>query len=100
MVYPQRGKLLSPTRCDEETLKHLEKAAGIILQNNHDDIGSEKRLREFAKERNIPFITRADGATSLLADHPEITIDPHRGLVFKGRIPSEEEIIGLVCPKN
>ncbi len=95
-----KDHIVVTTRWDDETLSRLKDAAGIILQNNHDDTESEKRVREFAKERHIPFITRADGAMSLLTDEPEVTLDPHRGLVFRGRIPSEEEIIGLVCPKS
>lgn len=87
-------------RCEEGTLQLIENAQGIILQNSPDDIDSVAWVKKFAKERNIPYITRADGATALLHNDDEITLNPKRGLVFKGTVPSDDEIVARVCRKS
>ena len=87
-------------RCEESTLTCLQNAQGLILQNSPDDIDSVAWVKKFTKEHNIPYITRADGAMSLLKNDDEITLDPKRGLVFKGTVPSDDEIVARVCKKS
>jgi pyruvate kinase len=70
----------------------LKSAAGVILQNYIGDTASEKYASLVAKTFEIPVMTRADGAMSLLQDGEEITLDPQRGLVYRG---SEES---PACP--
>ena len=88
------------SRCEESTLKLIKNAQGIILQNSPDDIDSVAWVKKITKEYNIPYITRADGAMSLLHDNDEITLDPRRGLIFKGTVPSDDEIVARVCRKS
>jgi pyruvate kinase len=79
-----RDAIVVISHCDDTFLPVLKHASGIILQNYIEDTASEKYAEVIAKAYNIPVITRADAAMDVLQDGDEITLDPHRGLVYSG----------------
>ena len=62
----------------------LKHAAGVILQNYIGDAVSEKYATLVAKTFAIPVMARADGAMRVLQEGEEVTLDPQRGLVYRG----------------
>ena len=78
------GKIILLTHCDSAYLPILKKAAGVILQNSIGDGSSETYATLVAKSLNISVMCRADGALSVLHEGDEITLDPQRGIVYKG----------------
>lgn len=86
------GKLVVISHCDGAFLDVLKKAAGVILQNFIGDSSSEKYLELIAKTFNVPVMSRADGAMSILKEGDQVTLDPQKGLVYRG---SEEP---STCP--
>ena len=78
----------------------LKNAGGIILQNRHDDSYSEDKVKELGQKFNIPILTRADGAMTVLKNEQDVTIDPKKGLVFEGFIGNEASFIKEVCKKK
>jgi pyruvate kinase len=86
------GKLVVIPHCDNSFLHVLKRASGVILQNFIGDTASEKYAALVAKTFEIPVMTRADGAMSILREGEEVTLDPQRGLVYRG---SEE---ASACP--
>lgn len=78
-----KNKIVVITHCDETFIEPLKKAKGIILQNWSGDTASEKYAITLAKTHNIPIITRADGAATILNTGDKISLDPKKGLVYK-----------------
>lgn len=85
-------KLVVLAHCDNRFLPLLKQAAGLILQNSIGDTASEKYAAMVAKTYNLPLLTRADGALLALKEGEIVTLDPQRGLIFRG---SEESVS---CP--
>jgi pyruvate kinase len=79
-----KGKLVVIPHCDKSFLSVLQDAAGIILQNSIGDTASESFAATIAKTYNLSAITRADGAMSALEEGEEVTLDPAKGLVYRG----------------
>lgn len=90
-------RILVISRCDDSYLPFLRSAIGIVLQNHPDDTDSERYALKIAKMLNIPILTRADSALSLLKEGQVVTLDPQKGLVYKGSISSDEEMIPTIC---
>lgn len=86
------GKLVVIPHCDNTFLPVLKKASGVILQNYIGDTASEKYAALVAKTFEISVMSRADGAMSILKEGDEVTLDPQKGLVYRG---SEES---PACP--
>lgn len=86
------GRLVVIPHCDSTFLPVLRKAAGVILQNYIGDTSSEKHAALIAKTYEIAVMSRADGAMSILKEGDEVTLDPQKGLVYRG---SEES---PACP--
>ena len=82
------GKLVVIPHCDQTFLPLLKKAAGVILQNYMGDTASEKYAELIAKTFHISVMTRADGAMLILKEAEEVTLDPKRGIIYRG---SEED---------
>jgi len=80
-----QGRLVVITHCDNTFLPVLKQAAGVILQNRIGDSASEKYAALVAKTFEISVITRADGAMNLLQEGEEVTLDPHKGLIYRGQ---------------
>ncbi len=78
------GKLVVIPHCDNTYLPILKKAGGVILQNAIGDTASEKYAALIAKTFEIPVISRADGAMSALREGEEVTLDPQKGLIYRG----------------
>ena len=87
-----KGRLVIIPHCDNTFLPILKEAAGVILQNYLGDIASEQYATHVAKSLDIPVMSRADGAMAVLKENEEVTLDPHRGLIYRG---SEES---PTCP--
>ena len=86
-----RDSIVVLPKCGEDYLPALKHVIGIVLQNSSDDLKSEKNALEIAKNLGIPVITRAQGALSLLKEGQLVTLDPERGLVYKGSLSTDEE---------
>ncbi len=86
------GRLVVIPHCDHTFLPVLKRASGVILQNFIGDTASEKYVALVAKTFEISVMSRADGAMSILKEGDEVTLDPQKGLVYRG---SEE---APTCP--
>ena len=91
------GKIIVILRCDESYFPLIKHAIGIVLQNNPDDIVSEKNAFKMAEMLDIPLLVRADGAMSLLEDDQLVTMDPLKGILYRGSITNDEEMIPTMC---
>ncbi len=91
------GRIVVISRCDDSYSPLLKGALGIVLQNHPDDTDSEQHALQIAKTFHIPLLTRADGAMTLLADGQIVTLDSARGIVYKGSITNEDEMIPTIC---
>lgn len=78
------GRLVVISHCDQTFLPLLKKASGVILQNYMGDIASEKYAELVAKTFQISVMTRADGAMLVLQENEEVTLDPKRGIIYRG----------------
>ena len=85
-----KDSILVITRCDETYLPLIKKAKGIILQNVPNDQESEQQAIQIAKMLDIPLLLRADGAMNQLKEGQDVTLDPEKGIVYKGTIPSDK----------
>lgn len=79
-----RDKLVVIPHCDNTFLPILKHAAGVILQNYIGDTASEKYAALLAKTFEISVMSRADGAMSVLNEGDEVTLDPQKGLIYRG----------------
>lgn len=93
-----RHKILVISRCDDTYLPLFKEAKGIILQNHPDDTDSEAHALLAAKALDIPLVIRADGALGLVHENELVTVDPKKGIVYKGSIGDDEEMIPTLCP--
>jgi pyruvate kinase len=92
-----QDEILVLARCDDTFLPLIKGAKGIILQNHPEDSDSEKHAFLLAKTLRISLIVRADEAFNLLKEGQLVTLDPERGLVYKGDIGTDEEMIHQLC---
>lgn len=79
-----KGRLVVIPHCDSTFLPILKQAAGVILQNYIGDSASEKYAALVAKTFGISVMSRADGAISILQEGDEVTLDPQKGLIYRG----------------
>lgn len=86
-----RDTIVVMSKCTEDYMPLLKLVIGIVLQNHPDDPASEKSALQIAKALGIPIITRAEGALNLLKEGQLVTIDPRKGLVYKGSLSTDEE---------
>jgi len=91
------GKIVVISRCDDLYLPAIKYSIGIVLQNHPDDTESEQHAVKLAKMLDIPLLVRSDGAMTLLQDEQLVTLDPLRGIVYKGSITSDEDMIPTMC---
>ena len=87
------GKIVVTTKIQESQLPLFARAKAIILQNHPLDKHSETHLEKLFELHNIPYIARADAATTLLKEGSEIRLEPTLGLVFKGGSPTAQEML-------
>jgi pyruvate kinase len=86
-----KNKIVVLSSCDSKDLKLFEAARGVVLQNHSDDMESEKAAFEIATHYQIPLVVKAEGAFEILKQDQFVTLDPKKGLVFKGSVVSEKE---------
>lgn len=79
-----RGQIIVLSYCDDTFEPLIQEAKGVILQNHIEDTPSEKWAMELSQKHDIPLIVRADGATMVLNEGQLVTLDPEKGLVYKG----------------
>lgn len=91
------GKIAVISRCNDSYLPLIKYAIGIVLQNSPDDAESEQHAVKMAKMLDIPLLVRSDGAMTLLQDEQLVTLDPLKGIVYKGSIASDEDMIPTMC---
>lgn len=83
-----QGRIVVISRCDPSYLPWLKGALGMVLQNHPDDSESEELALEYSKLLDIPLLARADGAMTLLKADQAVTLDPSKGIVYKGSLKS------------
>lgn len=93
-----KDKILVISRCDESYLPLLKQAQGIVMQNLTEDHDSEIYALNIAKTFDIPLLTHAEGALSFLTEGQLVTLDPKKGIVYRGSIDSDAEMIARICP--
>lgn len=86
-------RLVVLPHCTPDFIPVLQKAKGLILQNHIGDVDSEGCVALLAKTFQIPVITRADGAMLVLREGEEVTLDPQKGLIYRG-----SEDVQTCCP--
>jgi pyruvate kinase len=79
-----KGRLVVVAHCDHTFLHTLKYAAGLIVQNFIGDTESETYAAALAKNFGISMICRADGAMAVLREGEIVTLDPQRGLIYRG----------------
>jgi phosphohistidine swiveling domain-containing protein len=93
-VFDFRGKIVITTEFFMES-DLLKEASGFILQNPSIDHFSEEAIAQFSKKYQIPYITRADGAMSLIKEAEVVRLEPALGLVFKEGEMSKKQMLSL-----
>lgn len=93
-----KGHIAVISRCDDTYVPILKHAIGIVLQNLPEDTDSEKHAQLLAKTLGIPLLMRADGAFNFLKEGQTVTLDPSKGILYKGSVGSDEEMISAICP--
>jgi pyruvate kinase len=87
------GKIVVTTKVLESQLDLFSKAKAIILQNHPLDKRSEEELIKIYDAYQVPYITRADAAITLLKEGAMVRFDGSLGLIFKGDSPNEKEML-------
>lgn len=77
----------------EKILEGFGNVKGVILQNQPFDSLSLSLLSNFCKKNEIPAISSADEALSLLNEGQEVILDAKRGIVFDSTTYSEKEML-------
>jgi len=87
------GKIIITSEFFTEMGDLFKEAKGIILQNVSYDKASEFALKEFSLSYNVPYITRVEGAMSLLKEGDNIRLEPSIGQIFSSNAPTYDEMI-------
>jgi pyruvate kinase len=77
----QEGSILVTNATDKELVPAIQKAAAIITEEG----GLTSHAAVVGVTLGIPVIVGAEGATSKIEDGMLVTVDPQRGLVYRGR---------------
>jgi pyruvate kinase len=97
---PVKDRILVLSRCDDSYLPLLKQSIGIVLQNHPEDLDSERHAMSIAKMLDLALITRAEGALHLLREGEVVTLEPEKGIVYRGSIGSHDEMTPKVCKTN
>lgn len=82
--FAAQDAILVIPKCDNSYLQLMKHAAGVIVENPAKDVVSEKYALLVAKTFEIPIIVRAEGARSALRHGETVTMDPVRGIIYRG----------------
>lgn len=77
-----RGKIAVISRCNATYLPLAKVIQGIVLENSPEDLESEEFALQMARERELPILTRADGAMEKLKDGMHVLLDPEKGVIY------------------
>lgn len=77
-----KNRIVVMVKCDESYYPILKNVSGIILQNDYSDLKAEEKAEKFAKDNNIPIITGADNANTLLKEGERVIIDPSNCYIY------------------
>jgi len=77
----KKGDIIVTNNTDKDLMPYIEQCAGMIIEEG----GYTSHGAIVALNLNIPTIVGANGATSILADGGEVTLDSNRGIVYAGR---------------
>lgn len=77
----KRGQILVTTATDRSLVPFMEQAAAIITEEG--GLGSHAAVVGF--NLGIPVVVGVTGACDLLTDGVVVTVDPVRGLIYRGR---------------
>lgn len=78
-----RGKILLIIKCNESYNAHIEVAAGVIMQNNLEDIESQHYLIALAAKDHKSVVCGVEGAFSMLQDGQVVAMDPSRAVIYR-----------------
>lgn len=87
-----QGRIAVISQCDDSYLNIFKHAIGIVLQNDPSDKKSEKSALAMAESLDIPILVQAEFALNLLKDGQIVTLDPQKGIVYKGSMFGTEFI--------
>ncbi|WP_289460945.1 pyruvate kinase [Enterococcus faecalis] len=76
------GAILVTKTTDKEYMPAIEKASALVVEEG----GLTSHAAVVAIAQNIPVIVGAADATSLINNDEVITVDPRRGIVYRGAI--------------
>ena len=74
------GAILVTKTTDKEYMPAIEKASALVVEEG----GLTSHAAVVAIAQNIPVIVGAADATSLINNDEVITVDPRRGIVYRG----------------
>lgn len=74
------------SHCDDTYIPFLQHALGVVLANHPEDIASERNALAISNAFDIPLIVRADQAMNLLKEGQMVTLNPEKGIVYKGTV--------------
>ena len=78
----QKGDVLVAPMTDPDYVPAMKKASAIVTELG----GRTSHAAIVSRELGIPAIVGADGATKILKDHKEITVNGTSGEAYKGRL--------------
>ncbi|WP_071130348.1 pyruvate kinase [Enterococcus timonensis] len=78
----QEGAILVVPTTDKDYMPAIDKAAGLIVE----DGGLTSHAAVVGIAKDIPVIVGGANATGVVTDGEVITIDPRRGLVYRGEV--------------
>lgn len=78
----QEGDIIVTTSTDKDTMDAIGRAAGIVTTEG----GLTSHAAVVGVSLGKPTIVGALEAVAVIQDGEEITLDPHRGLVYRGRV--------------
>ena len=77
----EESQILVSVTTDSSYIPYMKKAAGIIVEEG----GLTSHAAIVGINLGIPVIVGAGNATSTIEDNLEVTVDPVRGLIYKGK---------------
>lgn len=82
----KEGDILVTTMTSPDMVPAMEKAAAIVT----DEGGMTCHAAIVSRELGIPAVVGTGNATKVLKDGEIVTVDAYRGVIYKGRVETEE----------
>ena len=74
------GSILVTVSTDRDLVPYLDGITAIVAEEG----GLTSPTAIVGLSKGIPVVVGANGATSVLKDGEEVTVDPHRGIIYRG----------------